>query len=134
MMLLSIKKIENFLEIAELIHGSRGSGRIKPVETFLDKLSNYLDDFHLTGKYSLLILHKYIEEFSQEEKAELIALMWLGRSVSNESQQDFSYLVEKVRELIPQNYATTYIINNSLLVRYLRNGLQKINICAAAAS
>ncbi|AFY41921.1 DUF3775 domain-containing protein [Nostoc sp. PCC 7107] len=103
------------------------------METFLDKLSNYLDDFHITGKYSLIILHKYIEGFSEEEKAELIALIWLGRSVSNEPPQNFTNLVKQVRELIPQNYATTYIIDNSFLVRYLRNGLQKINICAAAS-
>ncbi|BAY18004.1 hypothetical protein NIES21_38470 [Anabaenopsis circularis NIES-21] len=133
MILLSINKIDKLLEIVELIHGSRGSGRIKPVETFLDKLSNYLDDFHLTGEYSLIILHKYIEEFSEEEKAELIALMWLGRTGSNEPTKDFTYLVKQVRELIPQNYATTYIIDNSFLVTYLRNGLQKINICAAAS-
>ncbi|BBD57835.1 hypothetical protein NIES2109_06030 [Nostoc sp. HK-01] len=66
MIFLPINKIDKLLEIAELIHGSRGSGRIKPVETFLDKLSNYLDDFHITGKCSLIILHKYIEEFSEE--------------------------------------------------------------------
>ncbi|WP_442941044.1 hypothetical protein [Nostoc sp.] len=37
-------------------------------------------------------------------------------------------------KLIPQNYATSYIIEKSLLARYLRSGLQKLNISTCASS
>ncbi|MHC5764588.1 DUF3775 domain-containing protein [Nostoc sp.] len=44
-------------------------------------MSNYLEDFHIIERYSINILHKYIDEFSEEEKAEVIALMCLGRGI-----------------------------------------------------
>ncbi|MHC5749181.1 DUF3775 domain-containing protein [Nostoc sp.] len=78
---LSINKIYNVIKIAELVYGSIESERTKQSETFIDKLSNYLEDFHIIERYSINILHKYIDEFSEEEKAEVIALMWLGRGI-----------------------------------------------------
>ncbi|MHC5747149.1 MAG: DUF3775 domain-containing protein [Nostoc sp.] len=78
---LSINKIYNVIKIAELVYGSIESERTKQSETFIDKLSNYLEDFHIIERYSINILHKYIDEFSEEEKAKVIALMWLGRGI-----------------------------------------------------
>ncbi|MBN3876154.1 DUF3775 domain-containing protein [Nostoc sp. JL23] len=78
---LLINKIYNVIKIAELVYGSIESERTKQSETFIDKLSNYLEDFHIIERYSINILHKYIDEFSEEEKAEVIALMWLGRGI-----------------------------------------------------
>lgn len=78
---LSINKIYNVIKIAELVYGSIESERTKQSETFIDKFSNYLEDFHIIERYSINILHKYIDEFSEEEKAEVIALMWLGRGI-----------------------------------------------------
>jgi Cdc6-like AAA superfamily ATPase len=138
MSLLSIHKIYKVIEMAELIYGSRGSGRTKQPETFIDKLSYYLEDFNITKRCSINVLKKYIDELSKEEKAEVIALMWLGRSTSGEQPEDLANLVKQVVELIPQNYATSYILERPLLAKYLakylRNGLQKLNILTSASS
>ncbi|MEH2442444.1 DUF3775 domain-containing protein [Nostoc sp.] len=131
---LSIKKIRNVIEIAELVYGKMESGITNKPEMFIDKLSNYLEDFNVTGRSSVNILHKYIDEFSQEEKAELIALMWLGRGIADGQLEDFLNLVKQVVELIPPNYATTYIIERPLLAKYLRNGLQKLDTWTSAFS
>ncbi|MEH2193386.1 MAG: DUF3775 domain-containing protein [Nostoc sp.] len=134
MSFLSINKIDNVIEIAELVYGTMESGRKNQPETFIDKLSNYLEDFSITEIYSVKTLHKYIEEFSQEEKAELIALMWVGRGIADGQLEDFLNLVKQVIELIPRNYATSYIIEKPLLAKYLRNGLQKLDIWTSALS
>ena len=138
MILLSIHKIHKVIEMAELIYGSRGSRRTNQPETFIDKLSYYLEDSNITGRCSVNILKKYIDEFSEEEKAQVIALMWLGRNTSGEQPEDLPNLVKQVVELIPQNYATSYIIERPFLAKYLakylRNGLQKLNILTSASS
>ncbi|MEH1771644.1 DUF3775 domain-containing protein [Nostoc sp.] len=131
---LSINKIDNVIEIAELVYGSTGSGIKKQPEIFIEQLSNYLEDFKIAERYSVNILHKYINKFSQEEKAELIALMWLGRGMSDGQLEDFQNLLKQVVELIPEKYATSYIIDRPLLAKYLRDGLQKLNIWTSALS
>ncbi|QLE41707.1 DUF3775 domain-containing protein [Nostoc sp. C052] len=134
MSLLSINKIYNVIKIAELVYGSIEDEIKKQPETFVDKLSNYLQDFNITGRYSLSILHKYINEFSEEEKAEVIALMWLGRSISHGQLEDFPNFVKKVLEIVPKNQATSYILERPLLAKYLRDGLQKLDISTFALS
>ncbi|MEH2326192.1 MAG: DUF3775 domain-containing protein [Nostoc sp.] len=134
MSLLSINKIYKIIEMAELIYGKIGSERINKSETFIDKLSYYLEDFNITGRCSVNVLHKYIDELSQEEKAEVIALIWLGRIPSGQVPEDFTNLIKQVVELIPRNYATSYIIEKPLLAKYLRDGLQKLDIWSSASS
>lgn len=134
MSLLSIQKIYKIIQMAELIYGGMISGKINQPLTFIDKLSYYLEDLNITETFSVNGLQKYIHELSQEEKAEVIALMWLGRTASSEQAQDFPNLVKQVVELIPQNYATSYIIEKPLLAKYLRNGLQKLDIWTSAFS
>jgi hypothetical protein len=132
MSLSSIKKIYKIIEMAELIYGERGYGIIKQPETFLGKLSNYLEDFNISGRCSVNILHKYIDEFSEQEKAEVIAIMWLGRAALAQLPDDFPNLIKEVMDIIPQDYATSYIIEKPLLAKYLRGGLQKLNILTFA--
>jgi hypothetical protein len=134
MSVLSIKKIYKVIETAELVYGSMVSSMKSQPETFLDKLSNYLEDFSITGRYSVNVLQKYIQELSEEEKVEVIALMWLGRTALAEQAENFPNLVKQVVELIPQNYATSYIIEKPLLAKYLRDGLQKLEIWSSASS
>ncbi len=134
MSLLSINKIYKIIEMAELIYGKRGSERTNKPETFIDKLSYYLEDFNITGRYSVSVLQEYIDELSEEEKAEVIALMWLGRIPSGQVPEDFTNLIKQVVELIPRNYATSYIIEKPLLAKYLRDGLQKLDIWSSASS
>ncbi|MHC5857453.1 DUF3775 domain-containing protein [Nostoc sp.] len=134
MSLLSIKKIYNVIKIAELVYGSIEDEIKKQPETFIDKLSNYLQDFNIPARYSVSILHEYINEFSEEEKAEVIALMWLGRSISHGQLEDFPNFVKKVVKIVPKNHATSYILERPLLAKYLRDGLQKLNISTFALS
>ncbi|MEH1943655.1 MAG: DUF3775 domain-containing protein [Nostoc sp.] len=134
MSLLSVNKIYKIIEMAELIYGKMGSERINKSETFIDKLSDYLEDFNITGRCSVNVLHKYIDELSEEEKTEVIALIWLGRISSGQVPEDFTNLIKQVVELIPQNYATSYIIEKPLLAKYLRDGLQKLDIWSSASS
>jgi hypothetical protein len=131
---LSLEKIYKIIEIAELIYPAKGYGITKQPETFIDKLSYYLEDFNIPGRYSVNILHKYIDGFSDQEKAEVITLMWLGRIPSGQEPEDFANMIKEVVELIPQNYASTYIIEKSLLAKYLRDGLQKVDISTFASS
>ncbi|MEH2260025.1 DUF3775 domain-containing protein [Nostoc sp.] len=132
---LSINKINNVIKIAQLVYGSIGYWRKNQLEIFVvDQLSNDLEDFNIAKRYSVNILHKYIDKFSQEEKAELIALMWLGRGISDGRLESFQKLLKQVVEFIPKNYATSYIIERPLLAKYLRDGLQKLNVCTSALS
>lgn len=134
MSLLSINKIYNVIKIAELVYGSIEDDITNQPETFIDKLSNYLEDFNIPTRYSVNILHEYINEFSDEEKAEVIALMWLDRSISHGQLEDFPNFVKKVLEIVPQNQATSYILERPLLAKYLRDGLQKLDISTFALS
>ncbi|MCW5316199.1 DUF3775 domain-containing protein [Nostoc sp. KVJ3] len=134
MNLLVINKIYKIIETAELIYFPLGDKKTNQSETFVDKLSNYLEDFQITGRCSVNILQKYINEFSQEEKAEVIALMWLGRGASSEQPENFTNLLTLAVELIPQNYATSYIIEKPLLAKYLRDGLQKLDTWTSSFS
>ncbi|WP_207794490.1 DUF3775 domain-containing protein, partial [Nostoc sp. UIC 10630] len=126
--------IYKIIDMAELIYGTMGSGRTNQPETFIDKLSYYLEDLNITGRCSINMLQKYIHEFSEEEKVEVIALMWLGRTALGEQAENFPNLLKQVVEIIPQNYATSYIIEKPLLAKYLRDGLQKLDIWTSAFS
>ncbi|WP_193199236.1 DUF3775 domain-containing protein [Nostoc sp. MG11] len=129
---LSINKVHKVIDLAELVYCSMEIRRVNISETFVDKLSNYLEDFKMTGRTSLNVLRKYIDEFSEEEKAELIAIIWFGRGTSCEQAEDLDNLIAQALKLIPQNYATSYIIERASLAKYLRSGLQKINILPVA--
>jgi hypothetical protein len=116
MSLLSINKIYKIIEMSELIYGTMGYGRTNQPETFIDKLSYYLEDLNITGRCSINMLQKYIHEFSEEEKVEVIALMWLGITALGEQAENFPNLLKQVVGIIPQNYATSYIGSWQLLV------------------
>ncbi|QLE52694.1 hypothetical protein FD724_32475 (plasmid) [Nostoc sp. C057] len=74
---LLVSKVYKIIELAELIYCPKSSdilfGKVNIPETFLDKLSNYLEDFEMTGRTSIRVLHKYIDDFSLEEKGQVIA-------------------------------------------------------------
>ncbi len=129
---LSINKVHKVIDLAELIYCSKETRRVNISETFVDKLSNYLEDFNITGRTSLNVLRKYIDDFSEQEKAEVIAIIWVGRGIPYKQPKDLDNLILQALNLIPQNYATSYIIERASLAKYLRYGLQKINILPAA--
>ncbi|WP_189525078.1 hypothetical protein [Nostoc sp. 'Peltigera membranacea cyanobiont' 232] len=80
-----ISKVYKIIELAELIYCPKSSdilfGRVNIPETFLDKLSNYLEDFEMTGRTSVRVLHKYVDDFSSEEKGQVIALTALSAAM-----------------------------------------------------
>ncbi|MEH1945762.1 MAG: DUF3775 domain-containing protein [Nostoc sp.] len=61
-------------------------------------------------------------------------MIWLGRIPSGQVPEDFTNLIKQVIELIPRNYATSYIVEKPLLAKYLRDGLQKLDIWSSASS
>ncbi|BAB76629.1 DUF3775 domain-containing protein [Anabaena sp. FACHB-709] len=128
---LLLNKVNKIIELTELIYYSKQSdqpsGEVNIPETFIDKLSNYLEEFETTGRTSARVLHKYIDGFSPEEKGQVIALIWLGQYASCKQPEDFQNLIAQAVHLIPDNYATSYIIEKSFLAKYLRSGLEKIN-------
>jgi hypothetical protein len=128
---LLISKVYKLIELAELIYSPKSSdilfGRVNIPETFLDNLSNYLEDFEMTGRTSVRVLHKYVDDFSSDEKGQVIALIWLGQYVSCEQPSDLNDLIVQALHFIPQNSRTSYILERTLLAKYLRSGLKKIN-------
>ncbi|WP_225892786.1 DUF3775 domain-containing protein [Nostoc sphaeroides] len=68
-------------------------------------------------------LSEYINNLSSEETAEAIALMVLGRGDSGRQPSDFLELVKEA-----QGVERHYLVEKSLLAKYLRSGLEKLNL------
>lgn len=49
--------------------------------------------------------------------------MWLGRGAGDEQPSDFPVLVDEAQTMKPN-----YLLEKSLLAKYLQNGLQKLNL------
>ena len=64
-------------------------------------------------------LERYIDELDDNEKAELMALMWLGRRNRNPDQ--WESLVNHAKNEVSD--AALYIAENLSLATYLKNGL-----------
>ncbi|HEY9800360.1 MAG TPA: DUF3775 domain-containing protein, partial [Leptolyngbyaceae cyanobacterium] len=68
-------------------------------------------------------LHDYINKLSNEELAEAVALMLLGRGHSDEQVSDFPDLVREAEGVV-----ANYLATKSPLAQYLRQGLKKLNL------
>ncbi len=75
MILLSLHKFSKIIELAELIYGASEYEITNKPEIFLEKMSNYLEDFQMTRRCSVNRLREYINELSEPEKADVIVLM-----------------------------------------------------------
>lgn len=68
-------------------------------------------------------MSEYINNLSSEETAEAIALMVLGCGDSGRQPSDFLELVKEA-----QGVERHYLVEKSLLAKYLRSGLEKLNL------
>ncbi|MFS0519702.1 hypothetical protein ACEYW6_34090 [Nostoc sp. UIC 10607] len=82
---LLISKVYKIIELAELIYCPKSSdtllGRVNIPKTFLDKLSNYLEDFEMIGRTSVRVLHKYVDDFSPKKSSEKKGISGQGNGV-----------------------------------------------------
>lgn len=69
-------------------------------------------------------LREFILGLSDAEKADLMAVMWLGRSVAGESSENFDNLVRLAFENL--DIATDYVIEKAPFTDYLREGMRKL--------
>jgi hypothetical protein len=70
-------------------------------------------------------LTSWIEDLNDEEKAELVALFWLGRG--DGAAEDFPALVAEARMLQTRGTAR-YLLGSPLLGDYLEEGLERLGI------
>ncbi len=80
-------------------------------------------------------LHAWIEDLSDDEQAELVALMWLGRG-DDEDASTFPGLVEQARGSQGQGRArgrrtSGYLLGTPRLGDYLEEGLEKLGVDTA---
>jgi hypothetical protein len=69
-------------------------------------------------------LKEFIEGLSEEEKAYLMAVMWLGRNPAGETSEDFDNLVNLALDNL--DIATDYITDKTPFTDYLREGMRKL--------
>ncbi|WGV29123.1 DUF3775 domain-containing protein [Halotia branconii] len=121
---LKVDQVQKIIELAELAYCSKDftSEEIADSKTQAKELVEFLIE-RRTPNTPLNTLYEYVNQLSAEEKAELIALMLLGRGHSGEQPSDFPDLVKEA-----QGMEAHYLLEKSLLAKYLRNGLQKLNL------
>ncbi|MBW4690041.1 MAG: DUF3775 domain-containing protein [Komarekiella atlantica HA4396-MV6] len=121
---LTVDQVHKIIELAELTYGHEDSTskKIADSRTQAKELVEFLIERQTPGS-PVNTLSEYVNQLDSEETAEAIALMLLGRGDSGEQLSDFPELVKEAQEL--QAY---YLLEKSLLAKYLRNGLQKLNL------
>ena len=76
-------------------------------------------------------LHAWIEDLDDDEEAELVALMWLGRG-DDEDAGTFANLVEEARGRQQHGRRTAaYLLGTPRLGDYLEEGLEKLGVDTA---
>ena len=74
----------------------------------------------------LIALHQKVEALSDNEKNELMALMWLGRNAAGETPEMWSYLLDEART--QEEPGKTLYLTEKPLDRYLRDGLERLKL------
>ncbi len=117
---LSVEKTHKIIELAKLAYPrhSPGSKTVNLVEVLKRELTDVVDDENTAFE----TLYKYIDELSNEERADLIALMWLGRGAGGEEPKYFSEIVEQAKI-----HSSEYVASKAPLAQYLEDGLEKLN-------
>jgi hypothetical protein len=124
---LSLDKVNKIIELAKLVYGSKTPQSISDMElTDSNTQAKELIEFLIerqTLNTPINTLSEYINNLSSEETAEAIALMILGRGDSGRQASDFLELVKEA-----QGVERHYLVEKSLLAKYLRSGLEKLNL------
>ena len=69
-------------------------------------------------------LRNYLQRLPDKQMAELMALMWLGRTAGGERREDYPELVEYA--LTTLDHAASYVAEKAPLADYLRDGLAEL--------
>ncbi|QFS50614.1 hypothetical protein GXM_08108 [Nostoc sphaeroides CCNUC1] len=124
---LTIDKVNKIIELANLVYSSKTPQSISDMElTDSNTQAKELIEFLIerqTLNTPINTLSEYINNLSSEETAEAIALMVLGRGDSGRQPSDFLELVKEA-----QGVERHYLVEKSLLAKYLRSGLEKLNL------
>lgn len=124
---LTIDKVNKIIELAKLVYGSKTSQSISDMKlTDSNTQAKELIEFLIerqTSNTPINTLSEYINNLSSGETAEAIALMVLGRGDSGRQASDFLELVKEA-----QRVERHYLVEKSLLAKYLRSGLEKLNL------
>lgn len=95
---------------------------LKDSKTLSQELVELLHERQTPGT-PISMLSDYIYKLSDIELSEAIALMLLGRGHSDEQPSDFPDLVNEA-----QGVPAHYLIEKAPLAKYLRSGLEKLNL------
>lgn len=124
---LTIDKVKKIIELAKLVYDSKTPQSIFDMKlTDSNTQAKELIEFLIerqTLNTPINTLSEYINNLSSEETAEAIALMVLGRGDSGRQPSDFLELVKEA-----QGVERHYLVEKSLLAKYLRSGLEKLNL------
>lgn len=114
-----IEKIANMHE--EFINKhSEKDGDYTFDEKRFEKMEKYFDD------PIRVELSSIINNLPQDEKDELMALMYFGREVDNTSHDDFEFMKKKLHH--EGDYDTDHILAKAPLAKYLRSALEKLDL------
>ncbi|MHC5748499.1 MAG: DUF3775 domain-containing protein [Nostoc sp.] len=124
---LSIDKVNKIIELAKLVYDSKAPQSISDMKlTDSNTQAKELIEFLIerqTSNTPINRLSEYINNLSSEETAEAIALMVLGRGDSGRQPSDFFELVKEA-----EGVERHYLVEKSLLAKYLCSGLEKLNL------
>jgi hypothetical protein len=124
---LTVEKVYKIIDLAtvrRLHQQSKFTSKhdLKDSKTLSKELVELLHERQTPGT-PIYRLSDYVHKLSEIELAEAIALMLLGRGHSDEQPSDFLDLVNEA-----QGVPAHYLIEKAPLAKYLRSGLEKLNL------
>jgi hypothetical protein len=123
---LTIGKVYKIIELAKLVYSAKTTQSVSDMKlTDSNTQAKELIEFLIERQRlntPINTLSEYINNLSSEETAEAIALMVLGRGDSGRQPSDFLELVKEA-----QGVERHYLVEKSLLAKYLLSGLEKLN-------
>lgn len=121
---LTIKRVQEVIALAETAAREASSAEADLTQSASDRADigdPFPEGWDRVPRGERRRLVDYLEHMTGNERAELVALMWLG-SASDATAAHFSAFAEKARrEAHPPEYLTS-----KPLPQYLRNGLKKL--------
>ena len=112
-------KIMDIIDLANAAYQKDGEPRVYTTSEVFDEAA--------TISAEKTALYNAIQSLSDEERAELQAVMILGRGASGETAEDFEDLYRDALEgHINTSHAVSYIADKSPLADYLLAGLAKL--------
>src|SRR4051794_6301239 len=115
-----LKKL-NVATVQEVIRLAEAANRPeKPEEIDFSKMSTEEFAKMMTPKPEDIKLRNYLKSIPEDSLAELMALMWLGRS--GDRKKEFPQLLDHAK--VNMDHAASYIAEKAPLATYLRDGMK----------